>query len=129
MGLDVVKNKVSKLGGQIEFETEMQKGTRFIIRLPLTLSIMNVILVGEEQCIFGVPSAQVMEVLRFTAAEYQNAIYKTAYSEMLKWKETTIPVIYLSKQMGLSEVAVVHKHYLLIIGVGEKKYSAHWTKY
>lgn len=123
VGLDVVKNKISKLSGQIEFESEANKGTRFVMRLPMTLSIMNVILVREESCIFGVPSAQVIEVIRLSASECQQATYKTAYSEVLKWKETSIPVVYLSRQMGLPEDETGSKRYFLIVGVGEKRFG------
>jgi len=59
VGLDVVKTKIEQLGGVVEVETEAGKGSKFIIRLPLTLAIIQALLVmvGNEnmQYLLAVP--------------------------------------------------------------------------
>ena len=64
VGLDVVRKKLSELGGTITFETEFRAGTTFTLRLPLTLAIMSALLVSEAERAFAIPIASVSEVLR-----------------------------------------------------------------
>lgn len=63
VGLDAVKRKVESLGGIIEIESEIGKGTTFQIRLPLTLAILQALLVEIDHETFAIPLASVEEVI------------------------------------------------------------------
>jgi len=66
VGLDVVKTKIEQLGGVVEVETEAGKGSKFIIRLPLTLAIIQALLVmvGNEK--YAIPLSSTKEIIKVT---------------------------------------------------------------
>lgn len=63
VGLDVVKSKIESLGGSVKVETQVGIGTKFVIVLPLTLSIIQALLVRENEQTFAVPLSNVMETI------------------------------------------------------------------
>jgi two-component system chemotaxis sensor kinase CheA len=63
VGMDVVRTKIGSLNGSIEIESERGKGTRMLIRVPLTLAIMPALMVVVEKRIFALPLASVAEIL------------------------------------------------------------------
>ncbi|MDH3320609.1 MAG: Hpt domain-containing protein [Betaproteobacteria bacterium] len=69
IGMDVVKNEVTAIGGRIEVETERGQGTTFTIYLPLTLAVTQAVLVRAAGSVLAVPSAMVEQVLRIRSAE------------------------------------------------------------
>lgn len=95
VGLDVVKSNITMINGAIDIQTTPGKGTRFTIKLPLTLAIMNVLLISEGVTIFGIPSSQILEIIRLDPVEYQAICYETPYSRMIKWEEDMIPLVSL----------------------------------
>ena len=121
VGLDVVKSNLAKINGHLDIETKLGVGTKFTIKLPLTMSIMNVLLVKEGDFIFGVPTSQIVEIIRLTKDEYADKIYSTDFSDLLKWQETTLPMLRLSKIFEI-ESNIKHKNMLiLILATGERK--------
>lgn len=63
VGMDVVRTKIGSLNGSVEIESERGKGTRMLIRVPLTLAIMPALMVVVEKQIFALPLASVAEIL------------------------------------------------------------------
>jgi len=69
IGMDVVKNEVTAIGGRIEVQTERGRGTTFTIYLPLTLAVTQAVLVRAAGAVVAVPSAMVEQVLRIRSDE------------------------------------------------------------
>lgn len=94
VGMDVVRNNIESMRGRIQIESEIGKGTTFIIELPLTLAIVHgiEIVVGEEQ--YVIPTLSVVESLRPT----RDMISKTLNrDEMLEFRGNFLPIIRLSR--------------------------------
>jgi len=66
VGMDVVKDTVKKLNGEIEINTQLGKGTKFVIKLPLTLAITNVLLVETEKQFFAIPLSSIKETIKIS---------------------------------------------------------------
>lgn len=64
VGMDVVKTKISALGGTVHLETQVGQGTKTVIKLPLTLAIIQAILLNDSGQTFAIPTSQVSEVVR-----------------------------------------------------------------
>ncbi len=62
VGMDVVKTKISQLNGQINVESEMGKGSRIVIKVPLTLAIMPTLMIGLGEQSFALPLVNVQEI-------------------------------------------------------------------
>ncbi|AWH37093.1 chemotaxis protein CheA [Stenotrophomonas sp. ZAC14D1_NAIMI4_6] len=63
VGMDVVQSRIRELSGQIQIQSELGRGSRFLIRVPLTLAILPTLLVQAGEDIYALPLARVMEVL------------------------------------------------------------------
>ena len=63
VGMDVVKTKIAALGGTVHLDTEFGKGTKTSIKLPLTLAIIQAILVNDAGQTFAIPTSQVSEIV------------------------------------------------------------------
>jgi two-component system chemotaxis sensor kinase CheA len=97
VGLDVVKTKIEALGGTIELETEFGKGSKTIIRLPLTLAIIQALLVmvGSEK--YAIPLSSIREINNI----YPDDIKNVRNQEVILLRDMVIPIIRLHDILGV----------------------------
>lgn len=100
VGLDVVKTKIEALGGIVEVETEWGKGTKFIIRIPLTLAIIQALLVevGSEK--YAIPLGSIQEIINVKPSE----IHMVRNQEVILLRNIVIPVVRMDRILGVSGV-------------------------
>ena len=99
VGMDVVKRNVEKLRGKIDLESETGKGTEIILKIPLTLAIIDGITAKVGNVLYAIPLGDILE---FHKTE-QNQITKTdASHEVLNLRESIIPIIKLYSFFGTS---------------------------
>lgn len=93
VGLDVVKSKITSLGGNVTIFSTPGKGTNFSVQLPLTLSIIAAMMVqiGSEK--YAIPLSSILE----TAIIKRNRIRNVHGNKMISYREFTIPLISLSE--------------------------------
>ena len=72
VGMDVVKTKISALGGTVHVESQIGKGTKTTIKLPITLAIIQAILVNDSTQTFAIPTSQVAEIVRVKKADVKS---------------------------------------------------------
>ena len=121
VGLDVVKSNLSKLNGHIQIKTEVGKGTKFRIKLPMTLAIVQALLIKEEEYIFALPITSIIETVRLKGNEIRECIHKNEDIEIFKWREEIIPVVRLGEYFKINNNHEKNKMFIVIIGVAEKK--------
>ena len=99
VGLDVVLTKIEALGGNVEIETEKDKGSRFIIRLPLTLAIIQALLVivGEEK--YAIPLNNIKEITDINTEEIRLIEQK----EVILYRDNPLPLLRLSEVLDCKE--------------------------
>lgn len=118
VGMDVVKQKISSLGGTIEILSEVDKGSTFKINLPLTLSIIESLLVKVEQETFAIP----LDIIEKVVEVKPDAIVE-AYGRSLYIKEEEpIPVVWLNKELDLPRQNAQEYH-LVLVQLGEYRYA------
>lgn len=113
VGMDVVKKNVQSMGGMVEIESEAGVGSRFIIRLPLTLAIIEgmVIQVGKE--VYILPITSIVESMRPKADEIKTVLGK---GELVNMRGEYLPIIRLYELLGIhSDVTDPTKGVLTII--------------
>lgn len=117
VGMDVVKKALNNLGGMVDITTRKGKGSTFTIRLPLTLAIIQALLVEVGQEIYAVPLSSVLETLLVSREE----IKTVGGLPMVQLRGNTLPLISLQEKFDLptpeeesSEVFVV------VVGFGDK---------
>lgn len=118
VGMDVVKTNIKKLNGLIEIKSEKGLGSEFILRLPLTLAIIQSLLVEVEGEIYSIPLASVLETLRVDQREF----HVIGGQEVLKLRDMVLPLI------RLEQVFRVQRHYeqdnfcyVVVIGAADKR--------
>ncbi|BCJ95223.1 chemotaxis protein CheA [Anaerocolumna cellulosilytica] len=99
VGLDVVKTKIEALGGDIEARTKLGGGSNFIIRLPLTLAIIQALMVelGTEKYAIPLGSIQTIEDVQSSEIKYVHS------KEVINLRGTVIPLIRLDKMLDVPE--------------------------
>lgn len=97
VGLDVVKTKIEALGGIVEVETEHGKGSKFIIRLPLTLAIIQalLVLVGNEK--YAIQLSSIKQIINISPEE----IKTVQKQEVILLRNTVIPIVRLDKVLDV----------------------------
>jgi two-component system chemotaxis sensor kinase CheA len=118
VGLDVVKTKIEALGGDIEVKTELGKGSKFIIRLPLTLAIIQALMVnlGEEKYAIPLNTIQNIEDVQTSEIKYiQN-------QEVINLRGHVIPLIRLHDKLDIiSKDNEKDSLTVVIVNKGEKQ--------
>jgi two-component system, chemotaxis family, sensor kinase CheA len=99
VGMDVVKSKISDLRGEVNVETKSHAGTTITIKLPLTLSIIDGLLVEIDDAYFVIPLASVNKCFEFKHEALVNAVNNLIYVN-----DGHIPFIYLRNEFGINSV-------------------------
>lgn len=110
VGMDVVRQKIISLGGSIDVISEVNKGTNFIIKLPLTLSIIQALMVKIGGETFALPLGIIEKVVRINTGE----IIKSHNKEVYIYRDKAIPIIKVNEKLRL-ESTEDHKHIILVL--------------
>jgi len=102
VGMDVVKTNLDRLGGKVEVKSEINKGTMFRIKLPLTLAIIPALIVGVESERFAIPQINVEELLRIRPEDVKRRIEVVGGSDVLLLRDKIIPLIRLDSLLHLT---------------------------
>jgi two-component system chemotaxis sensor kinase CheA len=104
-GMDIVKRViVDELGGELAVQTELTKGTRFVLRVPLTVSILDVFTFECGEHRFVVPVGAVDDLVEVDATQVMGTpgrAQRTQRFRLLKYRGATVPLIKLSELLGL----------------------------
>ena len=117
MGLDVVKNKLDTLGGRLDLETEVNKGTKFILTLPLTLAIIKAMLVSLGEEIYAIPLMNIRETIK--AKEEDIRLIKDI--EVIRLRDEIIPVVRLDREFGVKYLRGGEEDFSVVIVEGRTK--------
>lgn len=97
VGMDVVRNVVETLDGQVFVESELGVGTRFTISLPLTLAITQALMVVINNEVYAIPLGSISETLLVAPEE----IIQVRGQDVILLRESTIPLVEAARQLNL----------------------------
>ncbi|QOX79762.1 chemotaxis protein CheA [Trichlorobacter lovleyi] len=118
VGMDVVKTNIKKLNGLIEIKSEKGMGSEFILRLPLTLAIIQSLLVEVEGEIYSIPLASVLETLRVDQREF----HVIGGQEVLKLRDMVLPLVRLEQVFNVRRSREQDNFcYIVVIGSADKR--------
>lgn len=118
VGMDVVKTNIEKLNGIIDVDSELGHGTVIRLKIPLTLAIIQALLVGAQEEYYTIPLASVLETVRIPLDE----IYTIEGKNVLRLRDEVLSLVRLSDIFGVKQVYEGGEHtYVVVIGLAESK--------
>lgn len=100
VGMDVVQSRIRELSGQIQIHSQLGRGSRFLIRVPLTLAILPTLLVQAGDPVYALPLARVMEVLHAPAS----SLRWFDGQAVLDRQSNTLPLVDLRRWLGVEAI-------------------------
>ncbi|MBT2573337.1 chemotaxis protein CheA [Bacillus sp. ISL-51] len=117
VGLDVVKNKLESLGGSVSVKSAEGQGSLFSIQLPLTLSIISVLLIKLEEETFAIPISSIIE----TAVIDKKDILQTHDREVIDFRGQIVPIVYLKKEFNITDTKEdAEQFHMIVVKKGDK---------
>lgn len=118
VGMDVVKTNIEKVNGIIEIDSELSKGTTIKMKIPLTLAIIQALIVGAQEEYYAIPLSSVLETVRISLDE----IYRVEGRSVLRLRDEVLPLVRLSDIFGVKQVYETGEFtYVVVIGLAESK--------
>lgn len=121
VGMDVVKTNVTKLRGLINIESEVDRGTKIIIKLPLTLAIIQGLLVKVDSETVVIPLNSVVEVVRVSSEE----IKTINQNEVIRIRDSVLPLLRIDKLLyeDTNFQSENRWQYVVVVGIAEKRFG------
>ncbi len=113
VGMDVVKTNITRLNGTINIESEPGKGTKFTLKLPLTLAIIQGLLVKVADETFAIPLHSVIEVVSIA----RNEIDTIQGREILRLRNQVLPLIRIGESLGIEQNYDLERQFAVIVGI------------
>lgn len=117
VGMDVVKTNISNLNGIVDVETELGKGSKFSLKLPLTVAIIQSLIVGSGDEVFAIPLASVLETLRISKPDIRTINEK----EVISLRDGVLSLVRLTDEFDIISTKENERMYVVVIGLAEKK--------
>lgn len=118
VGMDVVKTKISSLGGSVELTSEEGIGSTFIIRLPLTLQIIQALLINVGEETFAISLGFIDRVISYS----KENIKKINGKEVIIYRDDVIPLVRLNERLGINS-SDKNKKFVIIVNAGDKTFG------
>ena len=119
VGMDVVKKSLDKINGTVGIETELGKGSTFFLRIPLTVAIIQALIVDAEKEYYAIPINSISETLKINVCDIQNL----EGTEVIKIREDVINVLSVKELFKLPARYEnnIKSYYAVILASEEKK--------
>ncbi|BCZ17306.1 Histidine kinase CheA [Helicobacter sp. NHP19-003] len=118
VGMDVVKTNIEKLNGIIELESEVGVRTTQKLKIPLTLAIIQALLVGVQEEYYAIPLSSVLETVRIS----QDEIYSVDGKSVLRLRDEVLSLVRLADIFKVDAILETSREvYVVIIGLADQK--------
>ncbi len=117
VGMDVVKSKIESLSGQVDVETHVNEGSIFKIKLPLTLAIIQAMLVQVQNEMYAIPLASIDSTLSVQPTD----IRTVQNNEVIVLRGEIIPIIRIEETLMVPHVRDAHDLFVVVVHAGDSK--------
>ncbi len=117
VGMDVVRTNIRRINGTVELASEPGKGSLITIKLPLTIAIIQALLVEVGRATFAIPLGSVLEAVKIT----QQDIKTINGREVLNLRERVLPLFRLAEEIRMTTDAALDKFYVVVVELGDRR--------
>lgn len=107
VGMDVVRTNIEKLGGTVQIQSKLGKGTTIILKLPLTLAIIPAMIVSAGKQRFAIPEIGLVEIVRVAESDRANQIETVGNAPVLRLRNMLLPLVDLADVLGIQRFSPV----------------------
>ncbi|MCJ2081175.1 hybrid sensor histidine kinase/response regulator [Methylobacterium sp. J-090] len=123
VGMDVVKTNIELIGGVIDINTQLGRGTTFTIKIPLTLAIIAALIVKAGDLRYAVPQVAVLELVRVDKSTAQQ-VERINGSPVLRLRERLLPIVTLTGVLGQAPAATdIDSGFVVVAQVGRQRFG------
>jgi two-component system chemotaxis sensor kinase CheA len=116
VGMDVVRTNIRRINGSVEIDSQVGKGSIITIKLPLTIAIIQALLVEVQAATFAIPLGSVIEAVKITKDDVKTIDGR----EVLTLRERVLPLLRLSEEFSIQADTTCEKFYVVVVGMGER---------
>ncbi|MEA2099430.1 MAG: response regulator [Campylobacterota bacterium] len=118
VGMDVVKTNIEKLNGIIDIDSELGKGASIKLKIPLTLAIIQALLVGVQEEYYAIPLASVLETVRISNDE----IYTVENRSVMRLRSEVLSLVHIGDIFEVDRILDTSEYsYVVVLGLGAQK--------
>jgi two-component system chemotaxis sensor kinase CheA len=118
VGMDVVKTNIEKLNGIIDIDSVLGKGTSMKLKIPLTLAIIQALLVGVQEEYYAIPLASVLETVRISKDE----IYTVEGKSVMRLRNDVLSIVHIGDIFEVERILDSNEYaYVVVLGLGTSK--------
>ena len=120
VGMDVVKTQIEKIGGMVDMSTEVGKGTTCRIKIPLTLAIIPVVIVGCRGDRFAIPQTNLLEVIRLDKNLMVENVHETP---VVRLRGNLLPIVFLDSVLAIKTGERQETQHLVVLQAGDRHFG------
>jgi len=118
VGMDVVKTNIEKVNGIIDIESEVGQGSSIKLKIPLTLAIIQALLVGVQEEHYAIPLSSVLETVRISKDE----IYTVEGRSVMRLRDDVLSLVHIGDIFEVERILDASEHaYVVVLGLGTSK--------
>ncbi|MFH6782513.1 MULTISPECIES: hybrid sensor histidine kinase/response regulator [Methylobacterium] len=125
VGMDVVKTNIELIGGTIDIQTQLGRGTTFTIKIPLTLAIVAALIVSAREHRFAIPQVSVLELVRVQPGT-DHTVERINGSPVLRLRDRLLPIVPVAGMLGLDAAdapASTDEGFVVVSQVGRQRFG------
>ena len=119
VGMDVVRTNISRMNGSLELDSEPGRGSQMTIKLPLTVAIIQALLVEVGNATFAVPLASVVEAVKVT----KDDIKSVNGQAVLNLRERILPLLNLAQTFQIPNERTSDECYVVVVAIGAQRFG------
>ena len=123
VGMDVVKSNIEKLGGAVDIQSRIGRGTTVRIKIPLTLAIIPALIVNTAGQRYAIPQVNLVELFRLSDESVERNIQIVGGSEYYRLRGQILPLIRLRRVLGLKEKEPRNGLNIVVLNNGDKNFG------
>jgi two-component system chemotaxis sensor kinase CheA len=124
VGMDVVKTNIEKIGGAVDFQSKSGKGSRFFIKIPLTLAIVSALIVKCNSERFAIPQINVVELVQ-ASSKSEHRVERINDTPVLRLRNRLLPLVSMRKalKLGDDEIKPDGCYFIVVIQTGHTSFG------
>ena len=123
VGMDVVRNNIESIGGRVEVKSERGNGTRFKIKIPLTLAIISALIVGCGDHSFAIPQIGIVELV-LISKNNKHLIETVHNARVLRLRDRLLPLVWMEHLLNLNRKKSIPDTFIVVVAqIGEIKFG------